>query len=360
MESKNAKRIVKMRDVARAAGVSTMTVSRFISQHPHVTERTSKKVRRAIDQLGGYSPNLAARMLKGYSSGTLGLIIPNLRDSFYAGIADCVQEEAFNRGFHVWVATSNDDERMEADLVTKMRQHRVDGLLITPSPHSAGLRTEAGCGPIVMIGRPDRRGDSVLVDDRNSASHATQHLLTHGYKRILCVGMEDPSLHTTVERITGYEECMRSAGHKLEVFVGLKSQADIQAAIRSAMSSRRPPEAILSIDGNATLGTLESLAMLNLSVPGKVALISFGDHPLSAVLRPRLTVIREPAAGVGRFATRLLFEQLGASRKMEPVMSVVQGSLVVRESCGCEAGEHRLKIVPTRRRLQSGTPKGSG
>src|ERR1035438_3697810 len=140
-------------EVAKAAGVATMTVSRYLNSHPNVTDKTARKVKAAIDTLG-YKPNIAARMLMGQPSRVIGLIIPNLANPFFSEIAQSVQQRAHANGYLVWIAASNDSPEMDLELIEQMRDHHVDGILLTASPRTK-LRPELlGELPTVALDRP--------------------------------------------------------------------------------------------------------------------------------------------------------------------------------------------------------------
>ena len=202
-----------LEDVAKAAGVGPMTVSRTINGHPYVAEETAKKVRAAIRQLD-YRPNHAARMLTGQLSRSIGLIVPDLADPFFSVVSHAVQETARESGYLVWLAASNDDLSIEAAQVEQMTHHPVDGILLVPvDSRDRYLKAVAsGTTPVVTIDRPIEVAttDSVEVENRAGARMAVEHLIGHGYRKITCVATNS-HLRTIKERIAGYEECLRQA-----------------------------------------------------------------------------------------------------------------------------------------------------
>ena len=141
-----------LEDVALAAGVGAMTVSRTINGHPYVAEDTAKRVRAAIRQLN-YRPNHAARMLTGQLSRSIGLIVPDLADTFFSVVSHAIQEAARENGYLVWLAVSNDDPATEAAQVEQMSHHPVDGILLVPvdSRHRYLKAVASGTTPIVTI-----------------------------------------------------------------------------------------------------------------------------------------------------------------------------------------------------------------
>ncbi|WP_213807221.1 LacI family DNA-binding transcriptional regulator [Granulicella sp. dw_53] len=326
---------VTLADVARAAGVAPMTVSRFLNQHPNISEKTARKVSAAIERLG-YSPNVAARMLMGQPSNAIGLIVPNLGDPFFAEVAHNIQEIAREHGLLVWVAASNSNQETEFAILRQMRQHCVDGMLLIATPGK--LKFEHGNGtPIVLLDRPVENSgcDVVLVENRRGSMEAVTHLLSHGYKRILCISSDCEKIYTTQERIAGYEDAMRSHGLKFEAILQAETAESIRIYLEQALAGAAPPEAIFTTNNVTTSHVMEAIQELNLSIPDDMALIGFDDFELASLLRPSLTVVRQPAADLGRQAARLLFKRICSDETLTSISLLLPATLILRASCGC-------------------------
>jgi LacI family transcriptional regulator len=211
---KNRIRSVTIADVAREAGVAPMTVSRALNGHPSVKPATMLKVRGAADRLS-YQPNYAARILMGQRSNSIALVLPELKNPFFAVVADGVQAAARNRGALVWVVASNNDVRIEQNEIEKLLSYGVDGILLISSDpsHRYLKKLLAGDTPVVAVDLPieSAHTDSVLVENWQGSQRAVEHLIGHGYQEILCVGAWF-GLFTIRERIGGYETAMRNAG----------------------------------------------------------------------------------------------------------------------------------------------------
>lgn len=325
-------------DVAREAGVAPMTVSRFLNQHPNVSAKTAKKIGLAVKKLG-YTPNLAARMLTGQSSKAIGLIVPNLADTFFAQVAHSVQDAARAGGLLVWVAASNSDQETEFSLMRQMKQHRVDGILLIPSPGELAFERVAGDAPVVMLDRPIKGSncDAVLVDNRGASSEAVEHLLAHGHQRILCIG-DDRNLFTTAERITGYEDSMRTHGLIGRVILMVGTVDDFSTMLRPIFNAPDAPQAIFTTNNVTSIHVMEALEELGLDIPRDVALIGFDDFELATLTRPSLSAVRQPGADIGRRGARLLLERILAPEDVEAITITLPTTLIQRESCGCERG----------------------
>ena len=317
--------------------MAPMTVSRTINGFRHIRPETASKVRAAIDRLS-YSPNQAARLLMGQRSNSIGLVIPDLKNPFFAVVADGVQATARKRGSLVWVVASNADVRIEQQEIEKMLSYQVDGILLIPSDpgHSFLRHLLAKNVPVVAIDLPIEAAaaDSVEVENRQSSQKAVEHLIEHGYKNIACLGGWH-ELFTMRERIGGYETAMRHANLPPRVQPATHDMASMRRILDRLWRAKNPPEAIFTLNQLTTEMVLEILDCMQISIPSQVAIIGFDDFHLASLLKPKLTVVRQPAAEIGHCATRLLFDRLDSKGKSSKIRTVLPSELIIRESCGC-------------------------
>ena len=332
-----------LEDVARAAGVGPMTVSRTINGHPYVAEETAKKVRAAIRRLG-YRPNHAARMLTGQLSRSIGLIVPDIADTFFSVVSHAVQETARESGYLVWLAASDEDPTIEAAQVEMMTNHPVDGILLVPSDSRNGyLKTLAsGTTPIVTIDRPIEIAttDSVGVENRTGARLAVEHLIQHGYKKITCIAANSHLL-TIKERIAGYKESMRRAKLPCPKVLQLSSSSSVKSALSELFGSRNRPDALFTANNASTIWVIETLQELNIKMGKDVALVGFDDVAFFTLITPPVTAVRQPAAELGSMSARLLLQRIKGEFKASSVRTVLPVTLTIRESCGCKARDDR-------------------
>jgi LacI family transcriptional regulator len=328
---------VTIADVARRAGVAPMTVSRYINSRPHLRPETAERVRIAIAELG-YEPDFAARLLMGHPSNAIGLIMPEIADHVFAEVAHGVQDGARLKNKLVWMVASNSSVAIEEQQIRLMQRHRVDGiLLIAADPKSSYLKGVLGeRRTLIAIDRPIEScaTDTVQVENRSSSSSAVEHLIEHGYKNIVCVA-DFGNLSTIKERISGYEEAMQQ--HRLvpQVLNGAHDRAMTERLLTQLFRGRKKVEALFTTSNVTTIFVLECLHDMNRSIPKDVALIGFDDFELASAFRPSLTVVRQPAAELGRQAVRLLFDRLEADRVYPPFRITLPTELILRESCGC-------------------------
>jgi LacI family transcriptional regulator len=329
-------------DVARAAGVGPMTVSRTINGHPYVSNATAKRVQAAIRRLG-YRPNQAARILTGQLSKSIGLIVPAVSDSFFSVISHAVQQTAQKAGYVVWLAVSDGDPIVEAAQIEQMTNHPVDGILIAPAnSRSKHLKTAlAGSTPIVTIDRPIENGstDAVGVENRAGAQLAVEHLIGHGYKRIVCVAT-DYHLYSIKLRVAAYEEHLRTAKLPCKKLV-LKDDTMALQALTALFKSRERPDALFTTNNTCTIAVIQAMQKLGIRIPHHVALIGFDDVDFYTLVTPSITAVSQPVAELGRTSTRLLFGKINRKTVSTSVRVLLPPALVVRESCGCERSKEK-------------------
>jgi LacI family transcriptional regulator len=315
-----------------------MTVSRTINGHPYVAEATAKRVRAAIRQLD-YRPNHAARMLTGQLSRSIGLIVPDLADTFFSVVSHAVQETARESDYLVWLAASNDDPSIEAAQVEQMTHHPVDGILLVPvdSKHRYLKAVAAGTTPIVSIDRQIEVAttDSVEVENRAGARMATEHLISHGCRRIVCLATNS-HLRTIKERIAGYEESLQHAKLPRAKPLQLSSLVDAKTTLSALFASRSRPDALFTANNASTFWVIETLREMNIQIGKDVLLVGFDDVDFYTLIMPPVTAIRQPAAELGRMSARLLLQRIKGDSLPSSVRTVLPVSLVVRESCGCK------------------------
>lgn len=340
-------------DVARLARVGTTTVSRVINGGARVSPKTLERVREVIRQLG-YSPNHAAQTLKGGRTKTIGLVIPSIADSFFATCTEAAQLVAGQNSCLLIVTASRNDPNLELESLRALVRQRVDGLLLAPANSKSDLLAEflAKCPiPVVTFDRPvhNTTVPSVVADNYEGARAATQHLIDHGYKRILCLGGE-PALYTIQERIHGYRAAVSAAKLPALVDMTVNDYKSAEYAIESQFVASMRPDAVFTLKNSTTISVFETLQKQRIAIPGTLALLGFDDFELASTLRPAISVVQQPIEELGRVAAELLFEQvfgtkkarskLGselAPRRAQPRCKQIKlkTRLLLRGSCGC-------------------------
>jgi len=329
-----------IREVAKLAGVALMTVSRVINDHPSVRQKTKKKVLAAIEALG-YERNEAAGLLKGQRAMMIGLIVPDLGDIFFAACANTVEQLARENGYMTLIVSSGHDAELEMQQAELMARRKLSGLLMITSGSGSDERVKklrAGGLAVVAFDRPlEGAGtDAVLIENRSGAEDATNHLIAHGHKRIVCLGYDDEA-YPVRERIAGYRNAMLAHGLKPDIFMKILS---LEAAISwlKALGSRSVrPSAIFSTNYRTSIFMLRALSEQKMRIPDDMAIIGFDDFELASVIAPPFTTVGQSPVALASRATRLLLDRIQEVRggtESIPAKIMLPATLIVRESCG--------------------------
>ncbi|HET6217216.1 MAG TPA: LacI family DNA-binding transcriptional regulator [Acidobacteriaceae bacterium] len=314
-----------------------MTVSRALNKSGPISEETLRKVRRAVSTLN-YRPNEAARSLRGGRSRSIGLIVPNFYDPFFAECAHAITVVANEHNYSVIVTTSDEDPEVEYRMAGEMLRRHVEGMLVVPAVGKTKLnRDEFRSTAIVTLDRPIK-GDqfsSVLVDNRGGAKTGTSHLIEHKHKRICYLTLSEKAFTHKV-RYEGYRQAMLNAGLVPEGYFNCTSREETRAILRSLLNAPKAPTAFFASNNLVMRHLLHALSEMGVAIPGEVAVAGFDDFDMADIFYPALTVVRQSANDLGRIAADLLFARFGA--KHRPVVGnqiVLPVQLIIRRSCGC-------------------------
>ena len=300
---------------------------------------TAARVADAVNRLG-YRPNELARSLKAQRSRTIGLVVDDVSNPFMATCAQAIEAVARERDHALILCDSHADIRAEDDYVGLLTRRQVDGLLIVPAHgRDAHLKREQRRGlPVVALDRPaeSAQTDTVLVQNRAGTREATEHLIWHGHQRIAFIG-DVRHYYTARKRLEGYKEALDAANLKPLQALDAHTVEQGEEATRDFLDAPDAPTALFAANVLTALGALRAIEDLGLSIPEDVAVIGFDDFELAHVLRPRFTLVKQPAAELGRRAAEMLFDRLEDRTSPAPRRIVLPTELVVRESCGCPA-----------------------
>jgi LacI family transcriptional regulator len=332
-------------DVAREAHVGVMTVSRVINNYKTVRPATHANVMSAIARVG-YKPNDAARILKGMRARTIALIIPDLSD-FYSCCFHAVQSIAIRHDYQTLVVATGRNPAIENQQLEALGSRRISGVILVTSGgdvRQLEALQESGV-PIVALDRPvmGLRADAVLVENREGAEAGVRHLIEHGHKEIACLGHQSGA-YTVRERMEGYEQAMRSAGLKAQVYDKLDTLEAMEKLVESWAGGKEHPTAVFTTKRITSILLIRALHRYGVRVPQDIAVVGFDDFELAEVLGTPLTVVAQSPTDLARSAAELLFKQIERVQKNEPAeyqpaKILFPASLIVRASCGCNAAQ---------------------
>jgi LacI family transcriptional regulator len=333
---------VTIRDVARAAGVSTATAARALGGYGHSSPAARRKVAESADRLG-YRPNAVARALVSRATTTVGLVVGDIENPFFAAAARGLADAMDAHGYTVLLANADEDADRERRAVEALRARQVDGMVVVPAPgaspgHLADL-VAAGI-PLVLLDRvvAGVEADSVLVRNTAGAADAVAHLTGLGHRRIGVVS-DPPEITSSAERIAGYRRALRAAGIEPDpslVSIGGPTRADGEAAARRLLDRPDRPTAVFTANNFMTVGTLRAARALGLRIPDDLALVGFDDLDWTTLVEPPVTVVSQPVTELGRAAGERLLARMGGEDG--PARRIrLPARLIVRGSCGARS-----------------------
>ena len=332
-------------DVAKASGVSIMTVSRVFSGKTNVDEKTRAKVMKAARKIG-YRPNLIARSLALSRTRTIGVVIPEISHSFFPEAIRGIEEVATTAGYHLLLMHSAEMAEREYAALQTLDANRVDGILLSVAQDAADEKPYARVMqmgiPLVFFDRCVRGigATCVSIDDEESARTITHHLIAHGYTHIAHLAGPE-HLAISRDRAAGYRRAHAEAGlicdPALTVSAGFHEDAGHAAMLSLIRLPRgRRPRAVVAINDPAAYGAIRAITDAGLRVPEDIAVVGFSDDLRASLMPVPLTTIRQPAYALGLAAARSLIAAIDGGRNAAEDQ-VIRAELIVRVSCGCGA-----------------------
>ena len=333
---------VTIRDVAKQAGVSVATVSRYINRNAPVSAEVANRLDKVMSELK-YMPHAAARHLASRKTRVIGLLLTNMHNDFFAPLLNGAEQIVREHGYNLLVATYHSDSR---DAVPPpIGPHNTDGLLVFADSltdeeiknlHTSGF-------PMVLVHRtpPDSFPiSSVTVENKSATHRLVEHLILHHNKRRILFLRGPVNQEDSYWRETGYRSALEANGIAFDeelVLVGDFERDIAYNALNHFLGNgkRVAFDAIFAGDDDAAIGAINSLAEYGYRVPEDIAVVGFDDSRLSAFLTPSLTTVRAPTETVGRIATEKLFGLL--NNEISDGMTLLPTEIIIRRSCGCQS-----------------------
>lgn len=326
---------VTLRDIARATGVSVNTVSRALTGKSDVNAGTKARVQAAAERLG-YQPNLPARSLVLGRTRSLGLVVSDCTNPFYAMLIRAVEDVALGHGYSLLLATSNETAKREAAALQMLRERRIDGLLLSPvaveAPHLEPLL--GGSSPCVLLTRRPAgyKGLFVGTDNARAAEQATHYLLELGHRRIAHVTLSDGGISART-RMQGYRRELARAGLPQDQRLELAAPQTIEGGrgvARQLLAQKPRPTAVFAFNDLQAVGVLLGLRDAGIEVPREMSVLGFDGIDIGEVVYPPLTTMAQPIDEIGRLGATMLIDALAAGpqqrRHLLPAALVVRGS----------------------------------
>lgn len=328
-----------LQDVAEAARLSLITVSRALRTPESVREETRARVHQAIEEIG-YVPNLTARSLKSRQSNIVGVVVPILSSSLFSDFAEGVTAAIQAASMQVLLGVTSRLVDKEAEAVDAFIGRQADAIIVTGYTHSEGTRRhlEAFAGPVVETWnlRPEAIDMAVGFSNFDASAEMTRYLIDKGYRDIAVVGGDFENNDQAGDRFSGFVSAMKAAGRSVrpELVIPLTTPTTIASGfsvVSALMALEKRPDAIFFHAEFPAQGAVMACHEMGISVPGDLAIAGFGDLSFSRYLPVPLTTVGIPASRIGFSAGRLVIDRLAGRKGMQSVVD--EGyDIIVRRS----------------------------
>jgi LacI family transcriptional regulator len=332
-----------IKDIAKALGLSTSTVSRALRDSYEISAETKKLVLDYAEK-NNYHPNPIALSLKERRSRSIGVIVCEIANSYFSQIINGIESIAYNNGYNVIIAQSRESYDREILNLQYLTSRSIDGLIISISTETTDFSYlkelhQKGM-PIVFFDRIVGEIDThkVIADNFKGAYEATVHLINRGYKRIAAVS--NPALLSiTKERLAGYKAALQDHNIRFDDKLVKYCQhggmivSEVEKAVDELLNLKQKPDAIFALADKLTTNCLRILKVKGIDVPGNIGLLGFSNTDLTELLDPPLSVIRQPAFEMGEIATTLLLQLIESKRPVtEFETRMLTTDLLIRNS----------------------------
>lgn len=336
---------VTIKDIAKALGLSTSTVSRALRDSYEISPETKKLVLDYAEKIN-YQPNPIALSLKERRTHSIGVIVAEIANSFFSQAIDGIESVAYRNGYNVIISQTRESYEREVINLNYLTSRSIDGLIVSVSAETSDFSNfkelhDRGM-PIVFFDRivPELNTHKVMVDSYRGAYDATAHLIQNGYKQIAAL-TNNSVLSITKDRLAGYLAALADHGLKgNEDFIkycphGGLLPTEMEEAMEQLLSGRSRPDAILALSDKLTTGCLRTLKARKIKVPEEIALIGFSNSDLTELIDPSLSIIQQPAFEMGELATNSLLQLIESKRPVtEFTTTTLAPQLIIGESSG--------------------------
>jgi DNA-binding LacI/PurR family transcriptional regulator len=334
---------VTIKDVAKKANVAPSTVSRVIANSPRISEKTKKRVRKIMDELG-YHPNVNARSLANQITKAIGLIMPSsanksFQNPFFPEVMRGISSFAHIKDYSLYMSTGETEQEIFEGVVKMVQGRRVDGIVVLYSRMDDKViqYLKDQKFPFVLIGKPEHASEDVTYIDNDNylaGREVTEYLISLGHERIAFIG-GSPDLMVTKERLAGFKEALKLADLSLPeeyVFYMDFLREGGQRAVEQLMSYESSPTAIVVTDDLMALGVLSTLDEKGYKVPDDVSVISFNNVIFSEIACPPLTSVDVHIYQLGYEAVKSLIEKIEFPQQSSKSI-IIPYKIIKRQTC---------------------------
>jgi len=326
-----------IKDVAKLAEVHPSTVSRVINDDSRISEKTKNKVLLIIKKLG-YTPNAIARGLKIKRTYTLGMLIPDITNPFFAEIARGVEDTANKNNYNVILCNTDDKLKKERTYLEILKGKRVDGLILGTAhiKDKSILELEKKKFPYILVSRNIEKlnKNCIIIDDIEGGMMATEYLINLGYRRIAHI-TGPLKTRSALNRLKGYKLALKK--YNIKYMDELVEEGDFRIkggyqAMKKFLKLLDLPRAIFAANDLLALGAMQAIQKKNLHIPEDFSVVGFNDIKLASFVYPTLTTIRQPMLEMGELAVKMLLRIIEEGEFNQRKI-LLKSKLIIRESC---------------------------
>lgn len=332
---------IRMKDIAQDLGLSIVTVSKVLRNHPDIGTATRNRVLQRVKELN-YQPNITARSLVAGQTWTIGLVVPDLLHPFFAVIANAISASIRRAGYSLFISSSDEDPDLEMQQIRQLLARRVDVIMLASCLPAAGgvVPIDLQNTPCILIDRqlPGVEADFIGSNDAQIGELATMHLLDQGFRRIAHIC--GPHVSTALGRLEGYKRALERRGlvplpgHIVSVggsgdHVGAERG---RAAAARLLTATPRPDAIFCYNDPSAMGAMRAILEAGLRVPEDIALVGCGNVPYSESLRVPLSTVDQGGEEIGRSAAALALKLATKTARRKAKVELIPIQLVTRES----------------------------
>ncbi|RKR14877.1 LacI family transcriptional regulator [Maribacter vaceletii] len=333
-------RNITLKDLAKELNLSISTVSRALNQHPDIKPSTVERVTTLAKQRH-YSPNLFAKSFRSRKTNILGVIVPNIAHYFTSTILKGILEKAEEKGYRVIISESKNNEVKQTEMLQTMTQFGVDGVLLALARKTTSVTDVLQILnriPLVMF---DKVSDKIpctqiVIDDKEAAFNAVEHLINIGKKRIAIIKETENSFNSE-KRFAGYLKALKEHNLPIDEKIILSTE-DISLTngrrlTNILISMKNPPDAIFAITDNAAIGAIKALNKFKIKIPEQIAVVGFSNSMNSTIIQPALSTVDQPGNKIGKTAVKYLIQEIEKPNEDVSIKTVkIKTSLIIRDS----------------------------
>lgn len=321
-------------DVAKKAKVSVTTVSRAMNDHPYVSDKTKKKIKKVMDELG-YFPNSGAQQLRGKGTKLIGVIVSYITNPFFSHLVAHIEKTATELGYHPIILQTLEDIEREKLFINMLKRKQLDGIIAASlESNTPDVIEMVRNGDIVLCNRSliYEELPMIQIDEADVSQQATDYLFHKGYQRIgFCLGAAE--LHASDRRFKGFLDAFENHGKIFNpefFFRQYRTIEDGRRLFHTIVSLENRPDAIFANSDQVAAGLIEEATQHGWKIPEDLAVVGFDDQNIATIISPKLTTIRQPIEEMAEQATKTLLAHIEG--KEPPVFPPLTATLIIRAS----------------------------